>query len=378
MENPGAKIFSTTGGRPVHFGGVVMHCERSIRDLLREKGTGESSPQAAYIKGLWSIILAGGNGDRISELTLQMTGRKTPKQYCAFTGTKSMLRHTLLRADMLSPRNRQCIVIAEEHKGEALPQLEDRWPGGIILQPRNRDTFPGIFLPLTHVFARDSNATVIFFPSDHFIFPRENFGRLVRDAVRVVEELPHKLLLLGASPDRPEPDYGWIWPGSTVGNSGGHPVAEIKRFLEKPSQTKAADAMACGGLWNTLILAGKARTLWRLGHDFFPEIMQYFERLYNAIGSSRETGELRSIYEVMPSCNFSYDFLTQAIDNICVLPMKDVEWSDWGRKERIHETLVRFGKKPNFKMILAGGGAKSGSFSGFGNVRESEKVPLYG
>jgi hypothetical protein len=50
--------------------------------------------------GHWSIILAGGDGERISADTHRWKGRAIPKQYCAFAGKRSMLQHTLARADI--------------------------------------------------------------------------------------------------------------------------------------------------------------------------------------------------------------------------------------------------------------------------------------
>jgi hypothetical protein len=61
----------------------------------------------------------------------------------------------------------------------------------------------------------------------------------------------------------------------------------------------------------------------------------------------------------MPARNFSSDLLTQAINQIGVLPMKGVLWSDWGRMERILETLHYLGKQPNFPMIVAAGGRRT-------------------
>lgn len=312
-------------------------------------------------KHLWSIILSGGNGSRISDLTRQWMGRSVPKQYCCFTGSRSMLRHTLLRADKLTARERQCIVIAESHHDEAQPQLKDRWANGIIHQPRNRDTFPGIFLPLTHVFARDSHATVIIFPSDHFIYPEARFVEIVKHAVRAIEDLPGYVLLLGAQAEELELEYGWIWPGQPVWRSGEQSVLAVNHFLEKPSRPDAEKALACGGLWNTLILVAKMDTLWKLGWRYSPNIMKHFERLLYSIGTARESEELRAIYEVMPTRNFSSDFLTRAVGRIGVLPMRDVLWSDWGRKERILKTLDWIGKRPNFPMMPARGtGSEAG------------------
>ncbi len=315
----------------------------------------EPDPLQGNSKHIWSIILAGGNGSRVSDLIRQWKGRPVPKQYCAFVGKKSMLEHTLLRADRLVEPERQRILIARDHYQDARTQLAARWSKSVILQPSNRDTLPGIFLPLTHIYARDSKATILIYPSDHFIHPQESFVRMMESAVQAVEEMPNLLVLVGVPANSPEPDYGWIYPGQEIRKSKDYPIFKARQFLEKPSCEGAAAAMACGGLWNTLIVAVKAHTLWQLGCIYAPEILKHFERLLEVIGTSREERVLESIYEVMPSRNFSKDLLTPAVDRIGLLPMKDVVWSDWGQKKRIIETLERIGKQPNFPMMPATG-----------------------
>jgi mannose-1-phosphate guanylyltransferase len=316
---------------------------------MENKNVEYKSPQN-ILQHTWSIILAGGNGCRLRDLICQWKGRPVPKQYCTFAGTKSMLEHTLLRADRIAKPEHQRILIARDHCQDARHQLAGRWLKSVILQPSNCDTLPGIILPLTHIYARDSKATVIIFPSDHFIHPLESFVRLMESAVRAVDELPNLLLLVGAPADSPEPDYGWIYPAQKIRESKDYPIFRVQQFLEKPSQAHAATAMACGGLWNTLIMVVKAHTLWQLGRIYAPEILRLFEMLYEVIGTSREERVLESIYEIMPSKNFSEHLLAPAADHIGLLPMKDVLWSDWGRKKRIIETLERIGKQPNFPM----------------------------
>lgn len=301
----------------------------------------------------WSIILAGGNGDRIVELTHGWLGRPIPKQYCAFVGTRSMLEHTISRADKLAHREHQLTIVARAHQSEAQRQLADRWPTGIIVQPANRDTLPGIFLPLTHVYVRDSNATVMIFPSDHFIHPENNFYQVMERALHAAEELPDMVVLVGAPALSLELEYGWICPGDQIWSAGNQSVRVVKRFLEKPSISYASQAMACGGLWNTMIVVAKIKTLWQLGCHYCPEVLRHFERLGSAIGTSWEEATLEAIYEVMPSRNFSSDLLTPAAGRTGVIPMEGVMWSDWGRKERIVETLGCIGKLPNFPMAPA-------------------------
>ncbi len=122
----------------------------------------------------------------------------------------------------------------------------------------------------------------------------------------------------------------------------------VEAFLEKPGLAEADAAMASGALWNTMVLAAKVEALWTLGWRCFPEMMPLFERLGEAVGTSQESAMLDSIYRVMPVRNFSSDLLQRAQDQISVIELTGILWSDWGKAERIAETLCRIGKRPAF------------------------------
>jgi mannose-1-phosphate guanylyltransferase len=315
---------------------------------LKTSSLADSSHAPGRSDKLWSIVLAGGNGERISAFTHRWMGLPIAKQYCAFVGTRSMLQHTLDRADSLGRREHQLTVIARSHWHEAQSQLADRPPGTIIVQPENRDTLAGIFLPLTKIHAHDPNATVVIYPSDHFIYPEKSFNEMITNAVQAAEELPDTLVLVGVPAGRLELEYGWITPGLEIWQTGAHSVRSVRQFIEKPTRAKAIEAEASGGVWNTLIVAVKAHTLWQLGLKYCPETMRLFTRFQNAIGTSCEGAVLDAIYETMPSLNFSRDLLTPAAGQIGVMLMEDILWSDWGCEERIVDTLDLIGKEANF------------------------------
>ena len=100
-----------------------------------------------------------------------------------------MLQHTVDRADQLTSSAQRIIVTKKAHDRRGWLQLPGRSFGTVIRQPCDRGTAAGIFLPLTYVRARDPGATVIIYPSDHFIYPEEPFFDSVRQVVRAVEIL---------------------------------------------------------------------------------------------------------------------------------------------------------------------------------------------
>ena len=304
---------------------------------------------------LWSIILAGGEGKRTKPFIRRWLGRHKPKQYCAFVGTRSMLQHTVDRADRLAPPDRRIIVTKDAHDRRGWIQLSGRPPGMVIRQPSDRGTAAGIFLPITYVRAQDAAATVVVYPSDHFICPEEPFVDSVRRAVCAVEQLPDHLILLGVAPNRSESEYGWIWPDRVLGQVNGCCVQAVQRFQEKPDSEEARRAMTSGALWNTLVFAAKVETLWRLGRQCFPEVLARFEQIGDAIGLAVERAMVEHMYETMPVRNFSRDLLMRAPGQIATIELSGVVWSDWGKPQRIADTVMRLGIKPTFPPNLVTG-----------------------
>src|SRR5512140_3704788 len=109
---------------------------------------------------IWGIILAGGEGRRLQSFIRSQYGTDTPKQYCTFTGTRSMFRHTIDRAEMLIQPERILTIVSKEHSRYVQDQLSDRPSGTVIVQPAIRDTGPAILYLLLHVYRRDPEAIV--------------------------------------------------------------------------------------------------------------------------------------------------------------------------------------------------------------------------
>jgi mannose-1-phosphate guanylyltransferase len=297
---------------------------------------------------LWSVVLAGGEGERLKPLVQRWLGRHKPKQYCSFIGTRSMFQHTLDRSDQIVAPERRVTIIGRDPREEASHQLSSRTRGKVILQPANRDTAAGVFLGLAHVRSNDPDATVLIFPSDHFVYPEGRFVEMTYSLARAARHLKQWVFLLGVTPDSPEPEYGWIQPGAQLGWIDGNRVHGTSSFLEKPSLEQCKWAMGSGALWNTMIIATKVETLWSLGLRCFPEMMRLLEVYGESIGSAREDLVLEGIYQVMPSRNFSAHLLQEFPERLAVMELRDVLWSDWGKPERIAETLRSIGREPRF------------------------------
>ena len=261
-----------------------------------------------------------------------------------------MFQHTVDRAARLASLARAVVVAARHHKTNVETQLRGRAIGKLVLQPANRDTAAGVFLPLAYLRARNPHAIVVIHPSDHFIYPEHRFLETVRGAIAAVEAMPEHLLLLGVRPDRLETEYGWIQRGPLLNGPPMYPVHAVSSFLEKPGAAKADAALRAGSLWNTLVLIATVESLWQAGFTCFPDLIRRFERLASVWDTPDESAVLDEVYREMPTHNFSFHLLQRWSDQVAVMELTGVLWSDWGKPERIAETIRRIGKTPAFPM----------------------------
>ena len=301
-------------------------------------------------KKVWSIVLAGGEGERVKPFVLRWLGRPRPKQYCTFVGTRSMFEHTLDRAALIASPKRTVVVAARQHRHEMRDQLFTHLTHRVIEQPSNRDTAAGIFLPISYVRARDPQAVVVIQPSDHFVYPERRFVEVVRQSVASAETMPDRLLLLGVRPDRLETEYGWIQRGARLNGTSTPPIHAVSSFLEKPGLAQADAALRSGGLWNTLVLTATVEALWKAGWVCFPDMMPWFERLCSAWDTPEKADVLEDLYRDMPRHNFSSDLLQRLPEQVAVMELTGLLWSDWGKPERIAESIRRIGKIPAFPL----------------------------
>lgn len=292
---------------------------------------------------LWGIVLAGGEGERLRAFVQASFGTDAPKQFCTFCGRRTMVERTLMRAQRVIPRERLLLSATAHHRLHVLGSMATHPPGTVLFQPLNRDTAPGILLPLVHVLHRDPEAVVALLPSDHFVLPGRRFMASVAEAADyLTESRDNSLIVLAVEPTEAETDYGWIKPGFSANEHEYSSICPISRFIEKPPQELARALMENGWLWNTMVMVVRAQALWERVRELAPELAAYFSMVRRTIGTPWEHRVLEEVYCMMPSVNFSTAILSRRPDRLLVLPVRNVYWSDWGRGERILETLGRF------------------------------------
>jgi mannose-1-phosphate guanylyltransferase len=297
-------------------------------------------------RNLWGIVLAAGDGNRIRHFIEKDHGTSSPKQFVAFTGRRSMLQHTLRRVERLIPAERTLVVVDPKHDKDIRAQLYDRPANTVIFQPCNRETAPGVLLPLMHIYKRDPEARVVIFPADHFILEEDRFMDYVSLGDEAVRDHPDRIVLLGVRAEGPETEYGWIEPGEPLCDTFGSRVKRLGCFLEKPDLPSAREFYRRGFLWNTFVNVTKAENLIELTKVHLPNIWSRFDRILDAIGTIQEHRVVDSEYRNMERATLSRGILEKSTSRMSVVEIEDVFWSDWGSEERVLSTLEKIGRRP--------------------------------
>jgi mannose-1-phosphate guanylyltransferase len=272
-----------------------------------------------------------------------LTGTPIPKQYCRILGDRSLLEATLDRIAPLVPAARTVAVVNRTHLPLATEQLAGLPEGNVLVQPRNRDTGPGILVSLLALARRDPQAVVAMFPSDHDVRDERAFRRCVRDMAGVVARHPHRVALLGARPDRVETGFGYIAPGARLAGAPGA-AFRVRAFHEKPSHDAAARLVRGGGLWNSFVMVGRVARLLGLLAAVVPGEVARLAPL------ATDPASLAPAYDAMAPWNFSSDFLQRVAGHLVVARGDHLGWSDWGTPEAIERTFAALGMTPPWRM----------------------------
>ncbi len=282
----------------------------------------------------WALVLAAGDGTRLSALTTDEQGITVPKQFCSLDGGASLLENTIRRARAVAPARRTCVVVADHHRrwwDDALSGLPSR---NVVVQPQNRGTANGILLPVLDILLRDPAARIVVLPSDHHVGDEAVMARALREAVSASAPQRENLLLLGIEPEEADPELGYIVPG----HGDAHTVLPVARFVEKPSREVAVQLVAEGALWNSLIFAVDANGLVDIFRETHAEVVTAMQA---SIGDEDGSWYLQALYDQLPVIDFSRHVLERAADRLRVRAVPRCGWTDLGTVPRIVSMLRR-------------------------------------
>ena len=287
----------------------------------------------------WAIVLAGGDGTRLQDLTRQIEGDGRPKQFSKVFGNRTLLGHTRERLRPVFNDDRLLFAVTKDHDQFYKSELADIDRSQVLEQPANRGTAVAIITSLLQLLQYKPDAIVGIFPADHYYADEDAFASTVKSAIRISKTQLDSIILIGAKAQWPEIEYGWIEPGPAIATTCRSKVFGVGRFCEKPPLLEARDLMRKGGLWNTFVAIGRAGVFLNL---LAATVMPTMTRIAHAVAHR----DLGGVYGEIDAIDFSRDVLSHQPRSLLVMEDAASGWADLGHPERVISTLDRHRIQP--------------------------------
>jgi len=179
------------------------------------------------------IILAGGEGRRLAPISTS----SQPKPFIPLPDGRSLLTRTLERASPLNGFLPPLLIGQASHRFSLLNHARAAHvvPSAILLEPQAKNTAMAIASACLYALHYQPQAVLAILPADQVIEPQEAWLEAVH-AAAAVSHANGKLCLLGVTPTRPDPHFGYIQPGLPL---PGSEAVLVEQFIEKPEYPAA-------------------------------------------------------------------------------------------------------------------------------------------
>jgi mannose-1-phosphate guanylyltransferase len=230
------------------------------------------------------------------------------------------LAATLRRAVSVTSLERIAAVIAAPAAPWRQTPLQELAGRNVFVQPKHHGTAYEVLLALLFLECRVSAATpLLFLPADHVVDDEEVMTNALTTLIEWTAEDPGPVYLLGALPQGPHDQLGYIvpWHDAILMPTG------VYEFVERPDVPHARRLINAGGLWNTFIFGGCLASLLRL---FPPKFDATIAELRRALQSDDLELDLAGSYDRLSPLDFSEDLLARQTDQLRVLRLLRCGW----------------------------------------------------
>lgn len=273
------------------------------------------------------VLLCGGSGTRLWPLS-----RKSyPKQFSPLMGEETLFQASAKRlsggagavrfeSPMVLTNAEFRFIVTEQLQAVGID------PGAILIEPEGRNTAPAVLAAALRAAALDPEAILLVAPSDHVVPDVAAFHTAIERGLDAVKS--GQLVTFGIQPSHPETAYGYLELSETPDAAGNS--VPLKRFVEKPDATSAADMLAAGSFkWNAGIFLFAAKDIIAAFQAHAPSLMKPVQAALEA--AEVDLGFLRLApgpWGQAEDISIDYAVMEKA-ENLSVVPF-DAAWSDLG------------------------------------------------
>ena len=277
----------------------------------------------------WCVLLA--NREDPQRPGMPAQGHSATQQPAL--NNRDPLTIALRHATAVTSLDRIAAVIAGSADRWRQGSLSDLGIRNLFVQPKHQGTAYEVLLALLMLETRISPSTaVLFLPADCIVNDEVVMTNSLSSMAEWIVEEPSSVYLLGAVPEGPHDQLGYIVPWHDVMLM----PTGVYEFVEKPDIHRARKLINAGGLWNTFIFGGSLASLLQL---FRPRFDAAVADLRAALRSDDIALDLLRAYNHLTSVDFSQELLARQTDNLKVLRLLRCGW--WPLKPPSPTALAR-------------------------------------
>lgn len=274
-----------------------------------------------------ALIMAGGRGTRFWPVSLE----KKPKQFHSLSGEETLLQRTVSRLQPMVPIGDVYVVAGPAYQGVIREQLPDLRDEQVIVEPAGRNTAPCIGYACQYLERKFPGEIVATLPADHLVSDPKRFLEAMEAGAAAARE--GWLVTFGIQASFPSTGFGYIEKGDEI-RTGAFPVYRVRRFVEKPSRSRAEWMISEGRFsWNSGIFIWKTSRILEEMKIHFPEMTRALEQIRTQPERERE------IFDALPSLSIDYAVMEKT-SRAAVIPC-EFGWNDVGSWRAVRETSPR-------------------------------------
>ena len=319
---------STNAGTTVPITIIPETVETIVIDVLPETMPEPMAEQDVSV-ALWAVIFAGGIGTRFWPLSTPAR----PKQILALVNDRPLIADTVARLQPLIPPDRVLVVTSADIFAAVHSAIPEVPLGNMLVEPRPLGTAAALAWAATEIEKRAGPKSVFTaLHSDLAVGFPDRFRDTLREAAGIASSDEH-LVVIGASPTRCEPQFGYLHASEPLDKSSGLKdggACKVKHFVEKPSAHLADTLIAEGALWNTGIFVWQTKAV-------ISELKEHTGELTHGFAALAD-GDMDRFAELVTSVSIDRGLLERS-KKVVVLPA-EFGWDDvgtWASLRRVRD-----------------------------------------
>ena len=208
----------------------------------------------------------------------------------------------------------------------------------IIEEPEKRDLGPAVGLNLVHLKKLGYSGPVALLWADHLMDNVPQFIKCLKTAEKICVKDSKKVILVSEKPRFPNNSLGWIHFGQK--NPGGS--YKFVGFKYKPDYAACEKMFESGEWdWNPGYMVYDVDNALGLYKTFVPKMYKDLMKIYDVIGTVRETRVTSEIYSKIPKIHHDHVIPENIHSDDAVVVRSNMGWADPGTLYALKEALVK-------------------------------------